>query len=67
MFIPNFVEIKSINIPEIMESFRENGMKFPCVCKPLIAQGSSDAHKVHVININKSIILINFLKNINFW
>ncbi|XP_031788759.1 inositol-tetrakisphosphate 1-kinase isoform X1 [Nasonia vitripennis] len=49
VFIPNFVEINSNCLPEIMDSFRENGIKFPCVCKPLIAQGSSDAHKMMVV------------------
>ena len=46
VFIPNFVEIKSKNVKEILSSFEENGVKFPCLCKQLIAHGSSDAHKV---------------------
>ncbi|XP_014218193.1 inositol-tetrakisphosphate 1-kinase-like [Copidosoma floridanum] len=49
IFIPNFVEVKTKNTNEIMNTFKENGIKFPCVCKPLIAQGSSDAHKMMVI------------------
>ena len=46
VFIPNFVEIKCKNKSEIMRLFRENGVSFPVVCKPLLAQGSSKSHNV---------------------
>ncbi|XP_011497066.1 PREDICTED: inositol-tetrakisphosphate 1-kinase-like [Ceratosolen solmsi marchali] len=39
-----------------MNLFRENQIKFPCVCKPLIAQGSSNAHKMMVIFNEKGLL-----------
>lgn len=46
VFTPNFVEIKSRNIHEIASTLKKRGIKYPFVCKPLLAYGSSDAHKV---------------------
>ncbi|XP_058804634.1 inositol-tetrakisphosphate 1-kinase-like [Phymastichus coffea] len=49
VFIPNFTEIKSKDVQEIMNSFKKYRVDFPCVCKPLIAHGSSDAHKMMIV------------------
>ncbi|XP_014235928.1 inositol-tetrakisphosphate 1-kinase-like [Trichogramma pretiosum] len=49
IFIPNFVEIKTKNVSEILNIFEKNQITYPCVFKPLIAQGSSDAHKMMLI------------------
>lgn len=49
MFTPNFVEIKSKNVHEIASTLKKRGIKYPFVCKPLIAYGSSDAHKVCIL------------------
>lgn len=48
IFTPNFVEIKSKNVHEIASTLKKRDIKYPFVCKPLIAYGSSDAHKVSI-------------------
>lgn len=49
IFTPNFVEIKSRDVYEIALTLKKRGIKYPFVCKPLIAYGSSDAHKMMII------------------
>lgn len=49
VFIPNFVELKSKNVQENMCVLKQSGINFPFICKPLYADGSSDAHKLMVI------------------
>lgn len=46
IFTPNFVEIKSKDVYDIASTLKKCGIKYPFVCKPLIAYGFSDAHKV---------------------
>ena len=49
VFTPKFVEIKSKSAVENISLLKMANIKFPVLCKPLIAQGSSDAHKMMVI------------------
>lgn len=49
VFTPRFIEIKSKNIVENISLLKMAGIKFPFLCKPLVAQGSNDAHKMMVI------------------
>ncbi|EZA62042.1 Inositol-tetrakisphosphate 1-kinase [Ooceraea biroi] len=49
VFTPNFVEIKSRNLNEAASTLKRRGIKYPFVCKPLIAYGSSNAHKMMII------------------
>ncbi|KAJ8686198.1 hypothetical protein QAD02_021992, partial [Eretmocerus hayati] len=49
IFIPNFAYVESSDTSKLMDDLKNNGIRFPCVCKPLIAHGSSDAHKLMVI------------------
>ncbi|XP_011061395.1 PREDICTED: inositol-tetrakisphosphate 1-kinase-like [Acromyrmex echinatior] len=49
IFTPNFVEIKSRNVHEIASTLKKRGIKYPFVCKPLLAYGSSNAHKMMII------------------
>ncbi|XP_046625261.1 inositol-tetrakisphosphate 1-kinase-like [Neodiprion virginianus] len=49
VFAPNFVEFKSTNIEENLSLLKRKNVKFPFLCKPLLAQGSTDAHKMMVI------------------
>lgn len=49
IFTPRFMEIKSKDIVENASLLKAKGINFPLVCKPLIAHGSSDAHKMMVI------------------
>ncbi|XP_012278697.1 histone deacetylase 6 isoform X2 [Orussus abietinus] len=46
VFTPNFIEIKSKSIPENVSLLKQNNIKFPFICKPLVAHGSKDAHKL---------------------
>lgn len=48
VFTPNFVEIKSRDVREIASTLKKRDIKYPFVCKPLIAYGFSDAHKVRL-------------------
>ncbi|XP_076247038.1 LOW QUALITY PROTEIN: inositol-tetrakisphosphate 1-kinase [Calliopsis andreniformis] len=49
VFTPKFVEIKSKSTVENISLLKMANIKFPFLCKPLIAQGSSDAHKMMII------------------
>ncbi|XP_032687339.1 inositol-tetrakisphosphate 1-kinase-like [Odontomachus brunneus] len=49
IFTPNFVEIKSRDVQDIVSTLKKRGIKYPFVCKPLIAYGFSDAHKMMII------------------
>lgn len=49
VFTPRFVEIKNKNSMESISLLKMAGIKFPFLCKPLVAQGSNDAHKMMVI------------------
>lgn len=44
------MEIKSRDIQEVASTLKKHGVKYPFVCKPLIAYGSSNAHKVIVLS-----------------
>lgn len=50
VFAPNSIELRSKSATENLNYLKRVGIKFPFICKPLLAHGSSDAHKV--ININ---------------
>lgn len=49
IFTPRFVEIKGKNVVENISLLKMAGIKFPFVCKRLMAHGSSDAHKMMII------------------
>ncbi|KAG7196843.1 hypothetical protein KM043_014007 [Ampulex compressa] len=49
VFTPKFTEIKSQNIMENLSTLKLSGIKFPFVCKPLFAHGSSNAHKLMIV------------------
>ncbi|XP_053978682.1 inositol-tetrakisphosphate 1-kinase-like [Hylaeus volcanicus] len=49
VFTPKFVEIKSKDIVENISLLKKTNIKFPLLCKSLIAQGCSDAHKMMII------------------
>lgn len=47
--MPHFVELRSKSVAENLSLLKRKSVKFPFLCKPLAAHGSSDAHKVHTI------------------
>lgn len=49
VFIPKFVEIKSKDAIENASVLKAAGIKFPFLSKPVVAQGSNDAHKMMII------------------
>ncbi|XP_043472979.1 inositol-tetrakisphosphate 1-kinase-like isoform X1 [Leptopilina heterotoma] len=49
VFVPNSVEIQTSNEDQVLFLMKRNGIQFPCVCKPLFAHGSSDAHKMMIV------------------
>jgi len=59
VFTPNFVEIKSGSVHEIASTLKRRSIKYPFVCKPSIAYGSSDAHKVSNIERTRKLVYIN--------
>lgn len=51
IFTPNFVEIKSRDVCEVASTLKKQGIKYPFVCKPLIAYGSSNAHRASILKM----------------
>ncbi|KAJ9589652.1 hypothetical protein L9F63_017141 [Diploptera punctata] len=49
VFIPSFVELTSNDFEENLKTLRMAGVNFPFVCKPSVAHGSSNAHKLRMI------------------
>lgn len=52
VFAPNSIALTSNTPAENLKLLKKAGIKFPFICKPLLAQGSSDAHNVIDIIIN---------------
>lgn len=63
VFTPKFVEIKSKSTVENISLLKMANIKFPFLCKPLIAQGSSDAHKVNIFQLSYITYVNKFLLN----
>lgn len=51
VFVPKFLDVSSGSVDEIKQLVKDHDMRYPCVCKPSIAHGSSEAHKVSDYNI----------------
>ncbi|XP_063216966.1 inositol-tetrakisphosphate 1-kinase-like [Bacillus rossius redtenbacheri] len=49
VFTPAFVELTSVDREANIRKLTAAGIQFPFVCKPLVAHGSSDAHKMALI------------------
>ncbi|XP_059480936.1 inositol-tetrakisphosphate 1-kinase-like isoform X2 [Neocloeon triangulifer] len=49
VFTPTYVELTSSDVQENIATLSSAGVKFPFVCKPLVAHGSSNAHKMSII------------------
>ncbi|KZC11308.1 Inositol-tetrakisphosphate 1-kinase, partial [Dufourea novaeangliae] len=49
VFTPKFVEITSKSTVENISLLNRANIKFPLLCKPVLAQGFSDAHKMMII------------------
>ncbi|KAG8193680.1 hypothetical protein JTE90_024043 [Oedothorax gibbosus] len=49
IFIPAFVELLSMNVPENLAKMKSAGIEFPIVCKPSMAHGSTLSHQMCLI------------------
>ncbi|XP_044006485.1 inositol-tetrakisphosphate 1-kinase-like isoform X2 [Aphidius gifuensis] len=49
IFVPNSVELSSTSVADNLHHLRQNGIRFPFICKPLLAHGSKDAHDMMVV------------------
>lgn len=49
VFIPSFVELTTTNVDDNIDLLHGAGVKYPFVCKPLVAHGSSIAHEMSII------------------
>lgn len=49
VFTPTFVELTSDDIETNIQRLKSAGVSFPFVCKPSVAHGTSDCHKMTVI------------------
>lgn len=49
VFTPTFVELTSDDIDTNIQRLKSAGVSFPFVCKPSVAHGTSDCHKMTVI------------------
>lgn len=54
IFVPRFVLFDKPDTGKMTNLLKQHQIKFPIVCKPVIAHGSSDAHKVLSINYSNS-------------
>lgn len=48
-FLPNFIELRTKDRKENSRLLRENNVKYPIVCKPLIAHGCTLAHQMSLV------------------
>jgi hypothetical protein len=46
VYVPPFIDLTSCNFRENSMKLQERSVTFPLLCKPLMAHGSSQAHKV---------------------
>lgn len=49
IFIPAFMELTTMNIPENISKMKSAGIDFPVVCKPIMAHGSTRSHQMCII------------------
>ncbi|CAB3382726.1 Hypothetical predicted protein [Cloeon dipterum] len=49
VFTPTYVELNSDDVQVNLSKLASGGVKFPFVCKPQVAHGSSNAHKMSII------------------
>lgn len=49
VFTPNFVELTTRDVNENLEKLKSASVRFPFVCKPLLAHGSAHAHQMSLI------------------
>ncbi|XKL66155.1 hypothetical protein PGB90_009575 [Kerria lacca] len=56
VFTPIYVELTSNNIAENIKKLQTYGVSFPFICKPYVAQGTNDCHKMALIFNEKSIV-----------
>ncbi|GLV35794.1 hypothetical protein CBL_01054 [Carabus blaptoides fortunei] len=49
VFTPTFAEIVTNNVRETSEVLRQANVQYPFVCKPSVAHGSKQAHKMSII------------------
>ncbi|KAH9394501.1 Inositol-tetrakisphosphate 1-kinase [Tyrophagus putrescentiae] len=49
VFTPTFVEMTSTDVQENLNKMKEYSVKFPFVCKPILAHGTKYAHKMSII------------------
>ncbi|XP_071441836.1 inositol-tetrakisphosphate 1-kinase-like [Hetaerina americana] len=49
IFIPTFVELTSSDLGTNLQKLRKAGITYPFVCKPSIAHGSKNAHRMAII------------------
>ncbi|XP_045168176.1 inositol-tetrakisphosphate 1-kinase-like [Mercenaria mercenaria] len=49
MFIPTFVDLTSKDVDENRKKLLDANVQYPFVCKPIVAHGTQDCHKMAVI------------------
>ncbi|XP_046382795.1 inositol-tetrakisphosphate 1-kinase-like [Ischnura elegans] len=49
IFIPTFVDLTSLDLETNIQTLKKAGVTYPFVCKPTIAHGSKNAHKMAII------------------
>jgi len=54
-FLPNFIELTTKDKEKNIQLLRENNVKYPIVCKPLIAHGCTLAHQMSLVFSEKGL------------
>ncbi|XP_022332734.2 inositol-tetrakisphosphate 1-kinase-like [Crassostrea virginica] len=49
VYTPTFVELSTKDVDTNKKKLKEAEVKYPCVCKPIVAHGSSASHKMAII------------------
>lgn len=56
IFIPNFCELTSTNIGDLLNQLRNAKVTYPFLCKPSLGHGSKEAHKMSIIFNEKGLV-----------
>lgn len=56
VFTPTYVELTSNNVTENIKKLQSYGVSYPFICKPYVAQGTNDCHKMALIFNEKSVV-----------
>ncbi|XP_054722888.1 inositol-tetrakisphosphate 1-kinase-like [Uloborus diversus] len=66
VFVPAFVELHSRDVRENLSRMRARGIRFPIVCKPLVAHGTPVAHEVSSVFLPYPVAALYILAPVSY-